>query len=198
MMPFRQVESRKLELISKYISSCGWLLDLGAGNGAYLPYLARNAERVIAIEISRDLCNLIKSDGYEAVLADARFIPFKNDAFDCVWASEIIEHTPSFDVIVEIERVARRTILATMPNPWSPHYKRDPTHVLKYSLFSLTGFLKSRSKDGKWFYRVRGLGFYWVPVPHIIKKLTSYLTYYLPILSPTIYIEGRRETKGGA
>jgi SAM-dependent methyltransferase len=191
-MTSKQVESRKLELICRSMSSCGRILDLGAGDGAYLPHLARKAERVVAIEISRELCNLIKADGFEAVLADARFIPFTDDAFDCVWASEIVEHTPSFNMVEEIERVTRQTIVITMPNPWSPHYKRDETHVLKYSLFSFSNYLRGRSKNSRWSYMLRGLGFYWVPLPGFIKKLTAYLTYYLPWFSPTVYVLGVR------
>lgn len=191
-MSFKQVESRKLELISRSMASCSDILDLGAGDGAYLPYLARKAERLVAIELNRDLCGLMKSDGFEAVLADARFIPFKDAAFDCVWASEIVEHTPSFNMIEEIERVARQTIVITMPNPWSPHYKRDATHVLRYSLFSLSRYLKARSKNSEWRYKLRGLGFYWVPLPGFAKRLTAYLTHYLPWFSPTVYITGAR------
>jgi SAM-dependent methyltransferase len=191
-MSFKQVESRKLELINRSVPSCDSILDLGAGDGAYLPFLAHKVGRVVAIEINRDLCGLIKADGFEAVLADARFIPFKDDAFGSVWASEIVEHTPSFNMIEEIERVTRKTIIITMPNPWSPHYKRDETHVLKYSLFSLSSYLKARRKNSNWSYKLRGLGFYWVPLPGFAKKLTAYITYYLPWFSPTVYIVGVR------
>jgi len=186
----KETETRKLELISRSIPQSGRILDLGAGDGAYLPHLARKAKRLIAIEINRDLCDLIKLDGFEAVLADARHIPFKDGSFDCVWASEIVEHTPSFNMIEEIERVAKHTIVITMPNSWSPHYKRDATHVLKYSLFSLLRYLKARMKNTRWKYKVRGLGFYWVPLPGFAKRLTAYLTYYLPWFSPTVYIVG--------
>ena len=189
-MTSKQVESRKLELISRSIPPCGRILDLGAGDGAYLPYLARKAERLVAIEIDRELCDLIRADGFEVTLADARFIPFKDNAIDCIWASEIVEHTTSFNMIEEMERVARKIIVITMPNPWSPHYKRDATHVLKYSLFSLSRYLKVRGKDSEWSYKLRGLGFYWVPLPGFAKKLTAYLTYYLPWFSPTVYIVG--------
>lgn len=189
-MVAKQVETRKLELIGRSVPICGRILDLGAGDGAYSSHLARKAGMVIALEINRDLCGVIKADGFEVVLADARFIPFKNDAFGCVWASEIVEHTLSLDIFDEIERVSRGTIVATMPNPLSPHYKRDSTHVLKYSLFGLSRFLKARSKTTDWRYKMRGLGFYWVPAPKFVKKLSAYVTYYLPWFSPTVAILG--------
>jgi len=39
---------------------------------------------------------------------------------------------------------------------------------------------------------MRGLGFYWIPGPSFFKTLTKYATYYLPWLSPTISLVGRR------
>ncbi len=190
-MDMQAAESRKLELISRYVPLCDKMLDLAAGDGVYLPHLTGRAKRVVAVEISRDLCDVIKSRGYEPIMAHAWFLPFRDDAFDCVWASEIIEHLPTLDTFGELERVAKGNIVITMPNPWSPHYKRDPTHVLKYSLFSLAGFLRRRVGDSHWRYRIRGLGFYWIPGPSFFKTLTRYVTYYLPWLSPTISVVGR-------
>jgi ubiquinone/menaquinone biosynthesis C-methylase UbiE len=131
-----KVESRKLDLIKRHLPECGVVLDLGAGDGVYIPLLMKKAERVVGLEINKSLCRSIISRGYEVVQANARFIPFKDNTFDCVWASEIVEHTPSFDIFCEIERVSRSKVVVTMPNPWSPYCKRDSIHMLKYSLFS--------------------------------------------------------------
>ena len=191
----KEAESRKLELVNRFIPLCDDILDLAAGDGVYLPHLAGRGKRVVAVEISRDLCDVIRSRGYQPIMAHAWFLPFRDDAFDCVWASEIIEHLPTLDTFSEIERVARGDIVITMPNPWSPHYKRDPTHVLRYSLFSLARFLRHRVRDSQWRYRIRGLGFYWIPGPGFFKTLTRYATYYLPWLSPTISVIGR-STRG--
>lgn len=198
-MEIKPVEPRKLDLISRKISPCDNLLDLGAGDGGYLPYLALKAKRVVAVDISRELCSTIKQQGFEAVMADAMAIPFKDDAFECVWGSEIVEHMPSLDIFSEIERVCRRTIVITMPNPVSPHFKRDPTHILRYSVASLARHLKQREDDRGWRYGLRGLGFYWIPGPGLFKSLTRYITYYLPWLSPTISVigHGYQKSSGG-
>lgn len=190
-MEIKPVEPRKLDLIRRNVAPCDNLLDLGAGDGGYSPYLARKAKRVVAVDIGRELCETIKQQGFEAVMADAMAIPFKDGTFDCVWGSEIVEHMPSCDIFSEIERVCRRTILVTMPNPVSPHFKRDPTHILKYSVAGLAGHLKQREGETGWRYKIRGLGFYWIPGPNFFKTLTRYATYYLPWLSPTISIIGR-------
>jgi ubiquinone/menaquinone biosynthesis C-methylase UbiE len=199
-MGIKPVEPRKLDLIRRNIPPCDNLLDLGAGDGGYLPYLSRTAKRVVAVDIGRELCETIKQQGFEAVMADAMAIPFKDGAFECVWGSEIVEHMPSFDIFGEIERVCRRTILVTMPNPVSPHFKRDPTHILRYSVAGLARHLNQRKGKTGWRYITRGLGFYWIPGPGFFKTFTRYATYYLPWLSPTISIIGRntRGITGGA
>jgi len=199
-MEMKSEEPRKLDLIRRFVPSCENVLDLAAGDGVYLPHLARKGKRVVALEINRDLCDVIKRRGFQPVMAHAWFLPFREDAFDCVWASEIIEHLPTLDTFGEMERVAKGNIVVTMPNPWSPHYERDPTHVLKYTLFSLAGFLRRRAGYSQWRYRMRGLGFYWIPGPGFFKRLTKYATYYLPWLSPTISITGcsTRGIPGGA
>jgi len=191
-MEMKSEEPRKLDLIRRFVPSCENVLDLAAGDGVYLPHLARKGKRVVALEINRDLCDVIKGRGFQPVMAHAWFLPFREDAFDCVWASEIIEHLPTLDTFDEIERIAKGNIVITMPNPWSPHYKRDPTHVLKYSLLILAGFLRRRAGYSQWRYRMRGLGFYWIPGPGFFKTLTKHATYYLPWLSPTISLVGRR------
>ena len=191
----KEAESRKLELVNRFIPLCDDILDLAAGDGVYLPHLAGRGKRVIAVEISRDLCDVIRGRGFQPIMAHAWFLPFRDDTFDCVWASEIIEHLPTFDTFAEIERVARGNIVITMPNPWSPHYNRDPTHVLRYSLFSLARFLRHRRRGSQWRYRMRGLGFYWIPGPSFFKTLTRYATYYLPWLAPTVSIIGRSTTE---
>lgn len=48
-MSFKQDESRKLELINRSVPSCDSILDLGAGDGVYLPFLAHKSGRVVVL-----------------------------------------------------------------------------------------------------------------------------------------------------
>jgi hypothetical protein len=129
------------------------------------------------------------------VRAAATSLPFKNAAFDVVWASEILEHLSSLASFDELERVAKKWIIATLPNPSSPHYKDDPTHILKFSIYSLKNYLGYRKN---WNYAVRGLGVEWpaapfgLKVPRGIKILTFYFTFYLPWFAPTLGVIGTR------
>lgn len=185
-----RVEPRKLYIISRYVPTCSCILDLGSGKGQYVPFLLKKARSVICVDINRQLCIELYNKGYSAVQTNAMTLPFRQSTFDATFASEVIEHTPSLEqTLTEIERVTRNVIIATLPNPRSPHFKRDPSHIARYSLKSLKSLLHSR-KD--WQYKIRGLGFHAIPAPSLIKMVTTFILWFLPWLSPTILIVGKR------
>ena len=76
----------------------GNLLDIGSGAGWVADYLSERAETITFTDISD--VNLYKlrakykdSDKYNYVRCDALNLPFKPKSFDCIIASEVIEHT---------------------------------------------------------------------------------------------------------
>jgi len=188
------IEWRKLYLIARCIPTCSHLLDLGSGYGQYVPQLQRKSKRVVAADLDKNRCEIMRDKGFAAIVADAQRLPFADASFDCVWASEIVEHIPCLAIFDELERVSRRLIIATMPNPLSPHYRRDSTHVLKYSVPSLRQFLGARGETTGWRYRVVGLGIDEIAAPVFVKRFTTYLLWYLPWISPTIAVIGHRRT----
>jgi SAM-dependent methyltransferase len=193
----RPLEYRKIRLIDHLMpSGPGSFLDLGSGSGVYLPLLARKGTRVVGLDASHDLCRLSKSQGFDIVVGDAMHLPFRDYVFDGVWASEVLEHLPSLDVLDDLEKIAKQCIVATIPNPYSRNYKADSSHKLRYTISSLKVFLKARTG---WSYTVLGLGIEWpsapggVRLPKSVKLLSYYLTYYLPWLAPTICIAGYKK-----
>jgi len=116
--------------------------------------------------------------------------PFSYETkFTVIWASEIIEHLPKLDIFNQLENSTTNLIIATLPNPLSPHFKKDPSHILKYSLKSLKFYLEHRKN---WKYQIYGLGFENVPIPKWLKKLSQKLLWHFPLLSPTILVVGRK------
>lgn len=75
------------------------LLDVGCGCAFVAERFVRQGRRVVSLDIAR--ANALKavkqypSDNHAAVVADAYHLPFADGAFDCIIASEIIEHTVS-------------------------------------------------------------------------------------------------------
>ena len=80
----------------------GVVLDCGAGEGEYTSLLS-NATRVVSLDVEEICLRKISS---ECVLASATHLPFKEDAFDSVWACAVIEHV-EVNVIPELVRVCK-------------------------------------------------------------------------------------------
>jgi SAM-dependent methyltransferase len=176
----------RIGVISK-IGSCERILDLGCGDGIYTPYLKVLASEVIGLDLEPARLENTKKLA-QVVRADAVHLPFSEKSFDAIWASEIIEHTPSFDIFQELERVARRKIVATMPHPSGPYFRRDLSHILKYDLHSLREFLQQRN----WNYSVNGLGLC-LPFrlfPNLLRKLFMQISWNHPNLSFNFLVAG--------
>lgn len=193
----RPLEDRKAHLLNHFLPSGPYrFLDLGCGAGVYLSLLAKKGKQVIGLDLSHKLCKLSKRWGFDIIMGDATHLPFKNEVFDGIWASEILEHLSSLVVLDELERVTKRCIIATIPNPYSYNYKADPSHELRYTISSLKAYLKTR-RD--WNYKIVGLGIEWpaaprgIKLPKFVKLLTFYLTFYMPWLAPTICIIGHKK-----
>jgi hypothetical protein len=62
--------------------------------------------------------------GLRFVQADGRRLPFKDEAFDFIHSSAVLEHVGNrqrqIDFVGELVRVARRGIFVTTPNRWFP------------------------------------------------------------------------------
>lgn len=168
------------------------ILDAGTGDGQYLPHLASKGS-VVGLDNSLSRLGRAKRSGFPLVLSGIKRMPFGEGSFDIVWCSEVIEHLPDLKIFDELERVARRLIIATMPNPGGPYYWWDPTHSLRYSVASLQDFLSERSG---WRYIIHGLGLC-LPfrVPRLVWSTLYRLTYDHPSCAFNILILGVRKPK---
>lgn len=73
------------------------LLDVGCGSAFVASHFCPRGVRVVSMDIAH--ANALKAittfpfDNHAAVVADAYHLPFADGTFDCIIASEIIEHT---------------------------------------------------------------------------------------------------------
>jgi ubiquinone/menaquinone biosynthesis C-methylase UbiE len=186
-------EWRKERIIRRHCGP-GCCLDLACGPGEYGPILQDVCGEVWGLDIEQALLDQAEETGSYARLVRESItdrIPFEDNAFTNLWASEILEHFPDLGIVDEFERIATTNILITVPNPISPHFKEDETHILEYSVASFQQAFGARKKFR---YSVQGLGFNEIPLNLPLRKLSTLILQYIPKYSPTIAVIGRATT----
>ena len=97
------------------------VLDLGCGDGAFAAALLDAGCAVTMADVAEEALRRarVRAPGAEAVkLADGGPLPFAEDAFDAVWAGEVLEHVADVvGLLAEVRRVLRwgGRLLATTP-----------------------------------------------------------------------------------
>jgi len=133
-------------LLSKEIDNNWTILDAGCGRTSALQGVNKGS---YSVGLDSYKPYLIKIRGLSVhnacVLGDVRALPFKFNSFDCVVATEILEHISKRDglkMLAEIERVAKNKILMTTPNGFlstyaGPDDNPDETHLCGYDVNEL-------------------------------------------------------------
>lgn len=112
------------DLINKQIAGCK-LLDAGCGTGNFSREAIIKGAKVISMDISSRLIKITHNKCHNKVVrGDVLNLPFKNDSFDIVLSTEVIEHTLNpGKAIAEMARVLKRNgiLILTTPNKvWYP------------------------------------------------------------------------------
>ena len=98
------------------------VLDLGCGDGAFAAELVTAGCSVTAVDVAEEA---VRRARVRVPAADVRRVeegvalPFAEDAFDVVWAGEVLEHVADVvGLLAEVRRVLRwdGTLLATTPH----------------------------------------------------------------------------------
>lgn len=92
------------------------ILDLGCGNGIITNILAQNGYNITGVDISEAALKYVKTD---KICTSSSNVPVKNNSYDLVFSSELLEHLP-IDVynatILEMQRISKKYILISVPN----------------------------------------------------------------------------------
>ena len=87
------------------------LLEIGKGNGFVNRYLAENEFDAVSVDVKYSL--------RPAIVADVRYLPFQDDAFDAVLCAMVLEHMVWEDAMValrELARVTRGRLVLSVPD----------------------------------------------------------------------------------
>lgn len=122
-----------LEIWEKSSYEARAILDIGCGRGTYLKPIRRSI--YIGCDIDhQNLKKITKRTNAHYVCADANQIPFKDNFFDLVLCSEVLEHLDvPLRALKEIIRVCKKLILQTFPDETIMEAlgKKNPEHVSK-------------------------------------------------------------------
>jgi SAM-dependent methyltransferase len=141
-------------LLDAMSSSARRILDIGCGDGTLTYRLAQRAERVWGIDDSLLPLRLARGEfdrrpGPRRPLltnADARVLPFPDEAFDCVVMADVIEHISAPDAVMsEAHRVLRKggQILLTTPRRQGAVPSHE-YHCHEYTGVELADLLRQR------------------------------------------------------
>ncbi|MEK7481295.1 MAG: class I SAM-dependent methyltransferase [Patescibacteria group bacterium] len=134
--------------LMRAVSPDAAVLEVGCSGGVLLHDLrARGFTQLVGIDISPQAVQCCRTRGLDGVQqADARALPFPDETFDIVVASDILEHLPDADsAVAEWRRVLKPggQLIVFVPAYqwlWSRHDEMN-NHVKRYSYRELVGCL---------------------------------------------------------
>jgi ubiquinone/menaquinone biosynthesis C-methylase UbiE len=117
----------------------GRILDVGCGIGEFLE-LYKNSYGIDMNCLAVKYCN---DKGLKCSLGSAYKIPFKNNFFDGVLCSNVLEHLKRPEIALrEFRRVLKKRGKLIIIVPTKSGYKRDKTHVKYWKESDLVDILK--------------------------------------------------------
>jgi ubiquinone/menaquinone biosynthesis C-methylase UbiE len=114
-MRYAEEQRAKIEaaLSSVKIGKGNLVLDAGCGTGLLFDYIAEKTEAIVGLDISRKTLLQAKNRSRKfanvhLTLADADYLPFKNEVFSQVFAITLIQNMPDpAKTLNEIKRIAK-------------------------------------------------------------------------------------------
>jgi 2-polyprenyl-3-methyl-5-hydroxy-6-metoxy-1,4-benzoquinol methylase len=118
--PERFAERR--DFLLRHVTAGDRVLDLGCGDGAFAAALVDAGAVVTGVDVAAEALRRARARAPQAQfeqVAEGAALPLAEDAFDVVWAGEVLEHVADVvGLLGEARRVLRwgGTLLVTTPN----------------------------------------------------------------------------------
>jgi ubiquinone/menaquinone biosynthesis C-methylase UbiE len=115
-----------------YFSNCNKILDIGCGQGPFLDLFPK-----ISIGLDMNMKSLLQAKQKSPVImGNAVSLPFKDESFDGILCSHLIEHLEphgAYNLLYEIGRVLKNDGILILRAPlFNSHFFDDPTHIRPY------------------------------------------------------------------
>jgi len=130
-----------------YMSECNKILDVGCGEGRFI---SNNPKKIKGIDGNENSVKECKEKGYDVTKTNVTEIPFRDDSFDGVHCSHVIEHLnpkEAYKLLSELARVLRKGGILVIRTPMLYNgFYDDFTHIKPYHPKAILHYLKT-SKD---------------------------------------------------
>jgi|SRR3989344_2094358 len=121
-VPHIGIRIRARKIIKNSKNKINSLLDAGCGTGAYSFYFSHKADRINAVDISKEKINYLNKENIfrniNFSIADLCSLPFSKNSFDEIICSDVLEHIKNDKkAISELARVLKKDgiLLITVP-----------------------------------------------------------------------------------
>ncbi|MDT0676806.1 class I SAM-dependent methyltransferase [Autumnicola musiva] len=137
------------EIAKNLINSKDKVLDIGAGNGNFADFC--NHKDIYLFEGNPSSVKYLNSKYKNVFLGELPELPFKDDFFDVIHMSHVIEHLQPqevYETLKEFNRCCKSggTIIISAPLMWEGFYD-DLSHVKPYNPFIFQKYLCSAVGD---------------------------------------------------
>jgi predicted TPR repeat methyltransferase len=169
--------------LEKAVNGCKTLLDLGCGTNSPIKYFSKKPTFCVGVDIFQSSIEESKKENihneYHCMNVLDIANKFKTNSFDCVLASDLIEHLTKkegFNLLDLMEKTARKKVIIFTPNgfflkhefhgnPWQIHKSAWTANELKKEGFKVVG--------------ING----WKPLRRLLAYTNSWPKYLLRIIS---------------
>jgi len=108
-------QQRMVETIALIPADVQTILDAACGNGMFIHALPK-IYKVVGLDLSREALRHVRAQKIQGSIGR---LPFDTESFDLITCLEVLEHLPRETfarALAEIERVARKYIIVSVPN----------------------------------------------------------------------------------
>ena len=120
----------------KYIF--GKTLDLGAGSSKYRNIIEKRTSEYVTFD-------MIKKEGID-VVGDILNLSFKDESFDTVISTQVLEHVEKPWIMVkEIQRILRKDGICILTAPFLVPYHADPCDYFRYTKKGIESLFKNEN-----------------------------------------------------
>ena len=139
-------------LFDAYLGKSERILDLGCGNGRYIPFFEKQKSDYFGIDNSTELIQIARKKYPKAQFftEDALSLSFPNNYFDKIYSIALLHQIPSEEFRLQLLKEAKRVLRLKgllILTVWKFHRRQELILLLKYTLLKIFGKSKMDWRD---------------------------------------------------